>query len=191
MQPLDLTEKTLSQQLIHRGKVVTMRVDTAEQPDGKPCVREVVEHPGGVTILPILDDGRIILVEQWRYPLGQTLLELPAGKLDPGEKQNPLKAAQRELLEETGYRASHWEPMGHVFTAPGFCDEILYFYKATGLQLEMSLDIQAAHMADEDEFIHLHQVTPEELSQWIRMGKITDSKTLSLLFLSGFGCQSV
>ncbi|MEB3287560.1 MAG: NUDIX hydrolase [Vampirovibrionales bacterium] len=172
---LDFSETTLSQKMIHTGKIINVRVDQARQPDGKPCVREVVEHPGGVTILPILDDGRLIFVEQWRYPLGRLLLEFPAGKLDPGERSNPLGAAQRELLEETGYTASSWELLSEIFTAPGFCDEKLWFYRATGL---LKADY---HQGDDDEFIELKILSVEEALQKVKTREIVDAKTLSLL----------
>lgn len=169
-----LTETTVSKTLINRGIVVNTRRDEALRPDGKPCIREVVEHPGGVVILPLLDSGEIIMVEQWRYPLGKTLIEVPAGKLERGE--DPFEAAQRELLEETGYKAHQWEPMHYIYTAPGFCDEKLYLYKASALEL-----IHPHAQGDEDEFLDIHKLTPEEALMLVREGRITDSKTLCLL----------
>ena len=177
-----LTETTVSKNVLHRGIVVNMRRDEALRPDGKPCVREVVEHPGGVVILPLLPSGEIIMVEQWRYPLGKTLIEVPAGKLERGE--DPFEAAQRELLEETGYKAHQWEPMHYIYTAPGFCDEKLYLYKASELEL-----IHPQAQGDEDEFLDIHKLTPDEAFALVRDGRITDAKTLSLL-LHVFGMRT-
>jgi len=175
--PIHLSETTLTQTHVHRGAIINVRKDTARQPNDRIVDREVVEHPGGVTILPILDDGRIILIEQWRYPLGQTLIEVPAGKLDPGERDNPLGAAQRELLEETGYTAKHWEEVLTLYTAPGFCDEKLWLYRATGLELST----EGTHL-QEDEFIELMICTPEQVKQMVLEGKIQDAKTVALLW---------
>ena len=179
-----LYEETLTQTYLQHGPIVNNRVDTVRTPDGKECVRQVVEHPGGVVILPILEDGRILLIEQWRYPLGRTLIEVPAGKLDPGEHADPLKAAQRELLEETGYAADTWEPMHYIYTSPGFCDEKLYLYKATGLRKV------AGQYGDEDEFIDVLTLTPEEAIAMVRTGAIVDAKTVCLLFHCFFDSAS-
>lgn len=172
-------EKTLSTELIFKGKVATVRRDMALDPGGREVVREVVEHPGGVVVCPVLDDGRILFVEQWRYPLQRTLLELPAGKLDwhDGVPEDPLKAIQRELLEETGYEAAHWEELTYIFTAPGFCNEKLWLYKATGLT-----DTQRRH-PDEDEWLDVVLLTPEEAFEKIRTREIVDAKTVTLLLL--------
>ena len=173
-----LAETTVSQTMIHRGIVVNTRRDEALRPDGKPCIREVVEHPGGVVILPLLQTGEtteIVLVEQWRYPLGKTLIEAPAGKLERNE--DPFAAAQRELLEETGYKAHRWEPLHYVYTAPGFCDEKLYLYKASQLEL-----LHPEAQGDEDEFLDVHRLTLAQAFELVRQGHIVDAKTISLLF---------
>ncbi len=185
---LHLYEKTVSQHYVYKGPIVNSRIDEAIQPDGVRCQRQVVEHPGGVVILPMLEDGRMILVEQWRYPLGRTLIEFPAGKLDPGERADPLTAAKREFLEETGYEADCWEPMHYIYTSPGFCDEQLWLYKATGLrQVNANNDL-----GDEDEFIDLIRLPPEEVFAKVRSGEIVDAKTLCLLFhVFGPGASSL
>lgn len=173
-----LYEKTLGREIIYQGQVVTTRRDTARLPDGNTAVREVVEHPGGVVILPMLDDGRILLIRQWRYPLGRTLIEAPAGKLDPGEHDNPMEAARRELIEETGHAPANMEALTYVYSSPGFCDERLWLYKATGLK---KIDNHDAVKTD-DEFIDIIVVTVDEAFAMVKRGDIVDAKTLCLLW---------
>ncbi len=172
----ELFEKTLSQKIVYKGRVVTIRYDEAELPDGKVRPRDVVMHPGGVVALPILDDGRIIFIRQFRYALGHTLLELPAGKLDPPEP--PDAAIKRELMEETGYAADEWEEITHIYTSPGFCDEKLWLYKATKLR-----PVENVETTDDEEHIQRFFLTPEEAWQKVRTREIVDAKTLCLLSL--------
>lgn len=173
-------EKTLSSQVIHTGRVAKLRIDQALHPSGATVEREVVEHPGGVVVCPILEDGRLVFVEQWRYPLGRTLLELPAGKLDwhDGVPEDPAEAIKRELWEETGYQAHQWEELTYLYTAPGFCDEKLWLYKATGLY-----NGHKAHQPSEHEWLDVILLTPEEAMRKIRAREIVDAKTVSLLCL--------
>lgn len=176
----NLEEKTLSSQVIFTGKVAKLRVDQARHPSGATVEREVVEHPGGVVVCPILDDGRLVLVEQWRYPLGKLLLEFPAGKLDwhNGVPEDPQDAIQRELWEETGYEANHWEALTHIYTAPGFCNEKLWLYKATGLY-----NGNKTHQPSEHEWLNVILLTPQEAVQRLKQQQITDAKTITLLCL--------
>lgn len=175
----DLTEKTLESRVIYTGKVAKLRVDQALHPSGAVVEREVVEHPGGVTVCPILNDGRIIFVEQWRYPLGRTLLELPAGKLDwhDGVPEDPFDAIRRELWEETGYEADEWEFISTLYTAPGFCNEQLWLYKATHLKNK-----HKAHQPSEHEWLNVILLAPEEAFAKIHSQEIVDAKTVTLLY---------
>lgn len=172
-----LAEIPLSSKRIFESHVICLRSDEAKLPSGKIAERVVVEHPGGVVALPILDDGRIILVEQFRYAPGAPMLELPAGKLDPGE--DPLEAIKRELIEETGYMAENWEELSVVYTSPGFCNEKLWLYKATGLK-----PVSGPIHKPDDEFIDLYCLHPDDVLAKIKKREIVDAKTLCLMMLA-------
>ncbi|OGI21101.1 MAG: hypothetical protein A2287_08820 [Candidatus Melainabacteria bacterium RIFOXYA12_FULL_32_12] len=164
-----LREKTISSEIKYTGYIINVRRDDVLLSDGKEHFREVVEHPGGVVIVPVTENNDIILVKQWRYPIGQELIELPAGKLTRGE--DPFLAAKRELQEETGYSAESWESLGFIYTAPGFCDEKLYLYKAYDLSFsETNLDY--------GEIIEPLIVNIDLAWSMIKEGKITDAKTI-------------
>jgi ADP-ribose pyrophosphatase len=178
---VDFTEVTLSSELIHDGRVIRVRRDEVQLPNGLKAYREVADHPGGVVAMPILEDGRIIFVEQFRYPLGHHLLELPAGKLEYGE--DPLEAIQRELVEETGYEATGWEEMSYIYPAPGFCNEKLWLYKATGLRQLHAQGTCAMNPEEQHEFLHCITLTPQEALAKIRSREIVDAKTICLLSL--------
>ena len=125
---MEFTEKTLSTKRVYNGKVVFVDYDDIETSDGHKSFREVIRHPGGVVIVAEKDSETILMVKQFRYPLKQVSLELPAGKLEYGE--NPDDACKRELEEETGYIAKTWKSLGYIYTTPGICDEKLYLYYA-------------------------------------------------------------
>lgn len=169
-------EHTRSSSQIYYGSIIRVRVDEAELPSGIVRKREVVEHPGGVVVCATLPDERILLIKQFRYPLGHVLYEFPAGKLDPGE--SPFTSIQRELEEETGYIAEYWEELTHVYTSPGFCNEKLTLYKATGLKPSPK------PRREEDEFIQVLEVTVDEIRQMIREKKIIDAKTICTFALA-------
>ena len=170
----NLEEKCISTEKLLDGKIVKVKRDIVMSPKGE-CFREVVEHPGGVVILPFIDDETIILIEQWRYPIGKAIIELPAGKLEYGE--DPFEAAKRELTEETGYVAGKWEDLGYIHTTPGFCDEKLYLYKAS------NLTYQGTNF-DEFEIVE-SKITPlKEALEMVKNGDIIDSKTICALFKS-------
>lgn len=170
----NLREKKLSGKTMYEGHIISVRRDDVLLSNGEKHFREVVEHPGGVVIIPVMDNNRIILVRQWRYPVGQELIELPAGKLNKGE--DPFPAAKRELEEETGYRADTWESLGFIYTAPGFCDEKLYFYKASNLEFSRT-------NPDFGEIIEPLIVDIDKAKNMIKEGKILDAKTVAGLYL--------
>ncbi len=165
-------EKTRSQSYVYRGKIISLRVDTAELENQKTATREVVEHPGGVCVLPLDDKGNVTLVRQFRYPYMEELLELPAGKRSPGE--DPLECGKRELTEETGFQAEHYTSLGELYPSPGYLDEVIYLYLATGLT-------QVGQNLDEDEFLDVCTLPLDEAVQMVLAGTIKDAKTQAAL----------
>ena len=164
----ELYEKTLSQSYKFRGRIVNLRVDEALLPNGKTAGREVIEHPGGVCIAALTDREELLFVRQFRYPYQEVVLEIPAGKLSPGE--DPLACGKRELKEETGAEAAHYEFLGKLYPSPGYCGEIIYMYLAEGLSFgEMN--------PDEDEFLEVERIPMEKAVQQILSGEIVDAKT--------------
>lgn len=168
-------ERTLASQRLYRGKVVNLRVDTVELPGGRLGKREVVEHAGGVVIVPIDDQDNVLFVRQYRLPVAETLLELPAGGADPGE--GPQTCASRELQEETGYQAGRLERLCGFYTAPGFCTEFLHLFLATELS-------PSPLKPDEDEAIELVRVPLAQVQGLIASGEIRDVKTIAGLLLA-------
>ena len=168
-----LTEVFLSTERIYEGRMISLRRDKVRLPNGKETSREVVEHPGAVAVVPVLPDGRIILVRQFRHPVGRILLEIPAGKLDAGE--NPDDCAVRELEEETGYRAGHIERKASIFTGPGFTDEVIHIYVAGEL-------CKTVLNPDDDEFLEAEAFDPAEIRRLICEGTIRDAKTIAAMY---------
>ena len=169
---MDLTEKMVSSETIFQGKIIKVTLDQARLPDGSLAAREVVYHPGGVAVLALDEDNTVYLVKQYRYPIQQLLLELPAGKLDHGSEENTLLGAQRELSEETGLEAAEWTYLGYTLASPGFCDEALHMYLARGLTRNKQ------HL-DEDEFLDVVTMPFDRLVEQVMDGTITDGKTVS------------
>lgn len=167
---MDLIEKTLSSETIFDGRILHVRRDVVRLPDGGEAFREVVDHPGGVCVLALDDQNRALLVSQFRYPYGQVLRELPAGKLEYGE--DPAAAAVRELEEETGAVAGEFRSLGELYPSPGYCGEIIRMY------LARDLTFGEAH-PDEDEFLNLERVPFEELVEQALSGGIRDAKTIA------------
>ena len=166
---MDYTEQKVRRINRYEGVVVNVTMDVARLSDGKTTLREVVEHPGGVCILPVDETGTAWCVRQYRYPMGEHLLEAPAGKLERGE--DPLACAVRELSEETGFTAGRMIPLGTYYTSPGFSTERLHLY------LALDLTRGKAHL-DEGEFLDLVKLPFAELADRVRRGEIADGKTV-------------
>ena len=162
-------EKTIEQNTVYEGVIVNVRRDKAELVNGKVVGREVVEHPGGVTVIPVEADGTVWCVRQFRYPFGREMLEVPAGKLERGE--DPFDCAVRELSEETGLTADEFVYLGPCCTSPGFSTEVLHIYLALGLH-------QGAMHLDPDEFLNVEKYGLEELTDRVMSGEIDDAKTI-------------
>ncbi|MDY4443365.1 MAG: NUDIX hydrolase [Butyricicoccus sp.] len=170
---MEFTEKKVKSDYKFHGKIMTVRVDDALLPNGKPCKREVCEHVGGVGVLPIDENRMVTLVRQYRYPYETTTLEIPAGKMDQGP-ENAENCGRRELSEETGLVAGTMIPMGEIWPSPGFMDERLHLFCAKELT-------QGEVHPDEDEFVEIVRMPFEELCQRIASGEIHDAKTVAAI----------
>lgn len=168
-QSVDLTEKQLDSEQVFDGRFLKVQRDTVSLPDGGTALREFIRHPGAVAVLALTDDGQLVMERQFRYPAAQTFIEIPAGKIDPQEP--PADTARRELLEETGYKASQWRFLGKAYPCIGYADEVIHYYLATGLQL-------SERQLDEGEFLEVMLLPLEEVLAMSLDGRITDSKTL-------------
>ena len=164
-------EKTIKTESVFNGKVINLQVDDVILPDGKKAKRELIKHPGAVCVIAITDEKKIVLVEQYRKALERPLVEVPAGKLEPGEE--PSYCAERELEEETGYRPGSITHLQSFYTSPGFADELVHVFLAGGLK-----KVEEGLVADDDEFVELMEVTLEEAEQLAKDERIFDAKTL-------------
>ena len=165
---MELYEKKISSKQIFDGKIVKLFVDEVELPNGQIATREIVRHPGAVSVVPLTNEGEVVMVKQFRYPFERVLLEIPAGKLEPGE--DPLEAVKRELEEESGVVAENIEFIGMTYTTVAFTDEKIYTYMATGLTFKES-------HPDEDEFLEVVKLPLDTLVNMVMSGEIKDSKT--------------
>jgi ADP-ribose pyrophosphatase len=164
-----LKETRIDGELAYDGHFIKVQRDTVGLPDGKTTTREYIKHPGAVVIVPLLDDGSVLLERQFRYPHKQVFIEFPAGKIDPGE--DPLVCAKRELKEETGYTATQWQYLCTIHNAIAYSDEHLDIYMARGLT-------PGPNQLDDGEFLETITASVEQTLAWVREGKITDVKTV-------------
>jgi ADP-ribose pyrophosphatase len=172
----DLTEHRVSGEQVFDGVLLKVHRDVVRLPDGSQGIREFIRHPGAVAIVPLFDDGCVLLERQFRYPHGREFLEIPAGKIDPGEAH--LDTAKRELREETGYEAGEWTRIGVIHTAIAFTDEAIELFMAKKLTLR-------ERKLEAGEFLETLTVDFEEALRMIRDGRITDAKTVAALLLLG------
>ena len=162
-------EKQVETKTVYRGLIVNIRSDVAELQNGRRVPREVVEHPGGVAIVPVTHDNKVLMVRQFRYPMAEELLEIPAGKLE--ENEAPFDCAVRELSEETGCTAGMIVDIGAIYTSPGFSKETLYLY--------LALDLQRGEMhLDEDELLSVEAVDIGELIEIVMKNEMHDAKSI-------------
>lgn len=169
----DLTETAIDSELVYDGSFLQMRRDRVRLPNGRESGREFIVHPGAAVMIPLFADGRILVERQYRYPVGMTMTEMPAGKIDPGE--SALQTAKRELAEETGYRAREWAFLTRLHPAVGFANEVLDLFLCRELEA-------VEHAPDEDEFLELEIVTLDWLVDEMRAGRLSDAKTQISVF---------
>ena len=170
---MKLTETRLDSELIYEGDFIHVRKDKVRLPDGEISSREYINHPGAVAVLAVLDNGNLVMERQFRYAPQREFIELPAGKIDHGE--DILICAQRELLEETGYVASEWIHLTTAWPCIGYADERMEYFLARGLTHQ-------GRSLDDGEFLEVFELSLQEAIEWIRLGKINESKTIVGLF---------
>ena len=166
---MNLEEKQLKAEYLYKGKIINLRLDEAEIPNGNTALREVVEHPGGVCVAALTENNELLMVKQFRYPYGEIIWEIPAGKRDRKD-ENPLECGIRELKEETGAAADNFIFLGEMYPSPGYVNEVIYMYAATGLTFGETCP-------DEDEFLTVEKVPLENVLEKIMSGEIKDAKT--------------
>ena len=166
---MGFVEKKVSSEKIFSGRIIDVRRDTVELVNGSIVTREVVDHLGGVAVVPVDADGNVIAVRQFRYPFERELLEIPAGKLERGEE--PFSCAVRELSEETGFSAEKYTYLGEIYPSPGYCHETLYIYLATGLTA-------GEQHLDDDEFLNIEKIPLNTFIERIMSGDVRDAKTV-------------
>jgi ADP-ribose pyrophosphatase len=168
--------KLKKSEIVFKGKMIGLKVDTIEYKNGNTGIREVAIHPGGACIVPVTSEGKIVLLTQFRYPVQKVTLEIPAGKLDNNE--DPFVCAARELEEETGYRSNNIIKLGEILTSPGFCTELLHLYIARDL-------IPGDHnREDGEEGMELFELTFDEIDEKIKNGGLVDAKTICAIYMA-------
>jgi ADP-ribose pyrophosphatase len=171
-----LNFKVEKSEILFRGKVFDLQVDEIKYESGNKGIREIAVHPGGAVVVPVKENGKIVMITQYRYPFNKFMIEFPAGKLDKGE--DPLKCATRELEEETGYKTQNIFKLGEICTTPGFCSEVLHLYLAKELT-------HGNHNREEGEFgMEVFEFSIEEVEEKIKAGEINDAKTICALHLA-------
>jgi ADP-ribose pyrophosphatase len=178
---IDLIEHYISSETVASGGLLTVKRDQVRLPNGNVSQREYVVHPGAVVVVPILPNGNVLLEKQFRYPLHQVFIELPAGKIDAGE--DILTTGQRELMEETGYKASAWIKLGYQHPCIGYSNEIIHIYLASGL-------VAGEHRRDDDESLEIFDASFSDCLDMIQNGEITDGKTIVALYFAEKYLQS-
>lgn len=177
MAGMDLKEKKIASETIYQGKILNLRVDTVRLPNGKESKREVVEYNGAVAIVALTAENDVVLVRQYRYPAQREFLEIPAGKLEPGE--SPLACAQRELMEETGASSEKWRELCSFYSTPGFSTELMHIFLARDVNF-------TEQRLDEDEFVEVKRVSLPTAWQMIKDGKIYDAKSIAGILTAKF-----
>ena len=170
---MDLTEKKIDGRVMYDGNFITVCKDNVLLPDGSTSTREYITHPGAVAVLALLDNGKLVMERQYRYPLHREFIELPAGKID--DQEHILDCAKRELLEETGYVAREWIHLTTAWPCIGYADERMEYFLARGLTHQ-------GRKLDDGEFLEVFELSLPEAIEWIRLGKINESKTMVGLF---------
>ena len=165
---MHLEEKTVESKKVYKGRIFDVTCDTALLENGKTAQRDVVHHSGGVTVIPVTENNEILMVKQYRYPHHKVMLEIPAGKLEAGEKH--YDCGKRELLEETGCTCTSYEYLGEIVPTPAYVSEVIHIYMAKGLEY-------SAQNLDDDEFLDVEKVPLEKAVEMVMNGEITDSKT--------------
>ncbi len=166
---MNLEERQLSSNYLFKGRIINLRQDTALLPNGNTATREVVEHPGGVCVAALTENDELLFVRQWRYPYGEETLEIPAGKRDRLD-EDPLECGKRELQEETGATAKEYIDLHPLYPTPGYINEVIYCYLATGLTF-------GEQNPDEDEFLDVLRIPLEKAVEMVLSGEIKDAKT--------------
>ena len=164
-----LNEETLASEQVYDGVLLKVQRDTVRLPDGTTSVREYIRHPGASSIIALTDEGEVVLLRQFRYPMHRAFIEFPAGKIDQGEQ--PFDTAKRELLEETGYLAREWTELTTIHNAIGYADERIVLYLAEGLE-------PGTQKLDDNEFVEVFTAPLDDLMRWIAAGEVTDVKTV-------------
>jgi ADP-ribose pyrophosphatase len=166
----DFTETTITSTTVFKGVLLHVVADTVRLPNGREAVREYIRHPGACMVIAFLDEHTLLMERQYRYPLRRHFIELPAGKIEPGEE--PLATAQRELREECGYEAAEWRHLATLHPCIGYADERIELYLARGLT-------HVGHALDDEEFLEVVPVSIDEALRWVRDGRITEAKAVT------------